>query len=162
MTRTSHDSFTTERRYDAPRARVFDAWAKPELRERWFAGGDNSIVTHRSQDFRVGGKERLSGRWTDGKTSDFQATYHDIVDAVRIVFVYDMYVGSEKISVSLATVEFAEEGDGTLMRYTEQGAFLEYDDNGSREAGTNFLLDRLGALLAGRPLENGNARVVAA
>ncbi len=33
---------------------------------------------------------------------------------------------------------------------TEQGAFLDgYDDAGSREQGTGFLLDRLGASLRG-------------
>ena len=33
---------------------------------------------------------------------------------------------------------------------TEQGSFLDgYEDNGSREEGTNFLLDRLGASLGG-------------
>ncbi|HMI19620.1 MAG TPA: SRPBCC family protein [Sphingomonas sp.] len=152
MTGTSHDSFTIERHYDASRASVFDAWAKPELRERWFAGGEGWTVLIREQDFRTGGHERVRGQWQDGRTSDFRSTYHDIVDGERIVFVYDMYVSDEKISVSVATVELYDDGGGTRMRYTEQGAYLEYADDGSREQGSNFLVDRLGAFLEGRPL----------
>lgn len=63
-----------------------------------------------------------------------------------------MYVGEEMISVSIGTVELYDDGAGTRMRYTEQSAFLEYADDGSRERGTAFLLDRLGAFLKDRPL----------
>ena len=38
----------------------------------------------------------------------------------------------------------------TTLKVTEQGAFLDgYDDAGSREHGTGFLLDKLGASLGG-------------
>jgi hypothetical protein len=36
----------------------------------------------------------------------------------------------------------------TTLKVTEQGAFLDgYDDDGSRERGTGFLLDEIGASL---------------
>jgi hypothetical protein len=54
-----------------------------------------------------------------------------------------MYVDGTKISVSLATVEFAKTGKGTRLTVTEQGAFLDgYDDAGSRERGTSERLAR--------------------
>ena len=67
----------------------------------------------------------------------------------RIVYAYEMRLDGRKISVSLATFEFkAAAGGGTAFRMTEQGAFLDgYDDAGSREHGTNVLLDRLGEAL---------------
>jgi hypothetical protein len=53
-----------------------------------------------------------------------------------------------KISVSLATLELKPAGTDTRLVMTEQGAFLDgYDDAGSRERGTNFLLDALGQSL---------------
>jgi hypothetical protein len=59
-----------------------------------------------------------------------------------------MYVDGTKVSVSLATVEFAKAGSGTKLTVTEQGAFLDgYDDAGSRERGTSDLLDSLGRSL---------------
>ena len=47
-----------------------------------------------------------------------------------------------------ATIEIKARDGGTHLVMTEQGAFLDgYDDAGSRERGTNFLLDALGASL---------------
>jgi len=61
-----------------------------------------------------------------------------------------MHLNEAKISVSLATMELKPEGPGrTTLKVTEQGAFLDgYDDDGSRERGTSFLLDRIGESLA--------------
>ena len=53
------------------------------------------------------------------------------------------------ISVSLATFELKPAAVGTRLVMTEQGVFLDgYDDAGSREHGSNFLLDALGKSLA--------------
>jgi hypothetical protein len=60
-----------------------------------------------------------------------------------------MHLDEKKISVSLATMQLKAAGAGrTELKVTEQGAFLDgYDDAGSRERGTGFLLDKLGASL---------------
>jgi len=47
--------------------------------------------------------------------------YFDIVQNRRIVYCYDMYVNDEKVSVSLATIEFEPAGKGTKLVLTEQG-----------------------------------------
>jgi uncharacterized protein YndB with AHSA1/START domain len=81
--------------------------------------------------------------------STFDATYYDVVADQRLVCAYEMSLDERKISVSLATMELKPAGTGTRLVVTEQGAFLDgYDDAGSREKGTGFLLDRLGASLA--------------
>ena len=102
-------------------------------------------------DFRVGGRERLQGRWEGGVVSAFDAVYHDIVPNERIVYTYEMHLDGKKISVSLATMQIKSAGpDRATLKVTEQGAFLDgYDDAGSREKGTGFLLDKLGASLGG-------------
>jgi uncharacterized protein YndB with AHSA1/START domain len=47
-------------------------------------------------------------------------------------------------------VEFKPEGKGTRLVITEQGAFLNgNDDPAGREMGTRILLDQLGAALRG-------------
>ena len=146
---TTHGMFRLERTYDASPARVFAAFATEEGKQRWFSGPNDAWdLVERAFDFRVGGKERLSGRWKSGMVSQFDATYFDIKDGERIVYGYEMHIDGRKISVSLATIEVQPEGAGAKLIVTEQGAFLDgYDDNGSREHGTGLLLDRVGESL---------------
>ena len=96
----------------------------------------------------AGGTERLKGRWESGVVSTFDAIYHDVVPQERLVYSYVMHLDDKKISVSLATIQLRAETGKTVMKVTEQGAFLDgYDDAGSRERGTGHLLDALGASL---------------
>lgn len=144
-----HGSFTIERVYDAPVAMVFEAWAGKDAKARWFVGPADWKAVIREQDFRVGGRERVKGVFPNGRESDFQCEYRDIVPNERIVYVYDMYADGRKLSVSLAIVLFAKAGNGTRLSVTEHGAFHGYQDAGSREHGTGLLLEALGRALAG-------------
>jgi uncharacterized protein YndB with AHSA1/START domain len=141
----THAIFTVERTFDARPARVWKAFATEGGKDAWFGGAAGRWEKlEKVFDFRVGGEERLKGRWESGTVSDYRARFHDIVEGERIVYVYDMYVDDRKLSVSLATVEIAPAGQGTKVTLTEQGAFLDgYDDAGSREHGTNLLMDKM-------------------
>ncbi len=66
----------------------------------------------------------------------------------RIVYTYDMTINGPRVSVSIATVQFIPEGEGTRMTLTEHGAFLDgLDKSADREAGTNWLMNQLGESL---------------
>jgi len=55
--------------------------------------------------------------------------------------------------VSLTTIEFFADGDGTRLVFTEQGAFFDgLDDPSVRESGTGKLLDALERFLAEQPV----------
>ncbi|HET6618688.1 MAG TPA: SRPBCC family protein [Dongiaceae bacterium] len=151
----THATFTIERVYDATPARVFKAWADPEAKARWFVGPAAWQLVDRRIDFRVGGKEHLSGKRTDF-ASVFDGVYHDIVPDQRIIYSYDMHLDRRHISVSLATVEFRAEGARTRLVFTEQAVFLDgYDDAGGRERGTRILLDQLGTELRRQSASRG-------
>ncbi len=145
-----HSAFTLERTYDAPVERVYRALSDEAAKAKWFAGSEGQWrQIERNMDFCVGGRERLKGRWESGVVSTFDAIYHDIVRNERIVYSYEMWLDEKKISVSLATMQIKAAGPArATLKVTEQGAFLDgYDDGGSRERGTGFLLDKLGASL---------------
>jgi uncharacterized protein YndB with AHSA1/START domain len=144
-----HATFNLQRTYDAPVARVWKALTDEAAKQKWFGGTDGSWeLIERRMDVRVGGIERLQGRWESGVVSTFEATYHDIVPNQRLVYSYVMHLDDKKISVSLATMQLQSEGGKTTLKVSEQGAFLDgYDDAGSREHGTGHLLDALGASL---------------
>jgi uncharacterized protein YndB with AHSA1/START domain len=143
-----HATFCLERTYPVPPARVFAAWSSAEAKAQWFEGPEGWEVLERSLDFRPGGSERLWGRHPNGRLSDFQARYFEVIPGERIIYGYDMYFNDRKLSVSLATIEFKPDGAGTRLVMTEQGAFLDgYDDAGGRERGTAELLEKLGRAL---------------
>ena len=145
-----HAIFRLDRTYDAPAARVWRALTDEAAKQKWFGGTPGSWeLIERRMDVRVGGSERLKGRWQGGMVSTFDAAYHDVVPHERLVYSYTMHLNDKKISVSLATIELRAEGSTTALTVTEKGAFLDgYDDAGSREHGTGQLLDALGASLA--------------
>ena len=144
-----HATFSLERIYDAPAALVWRALTDADAKQKWFGGPTGRWeLIERHMDVRVGGSERLSGRWESGMVSSFDATYHDVVPNQRLVYSYVMHLDDKKISVSLATMQLQADGEKTRLTVTEQGAFLDgYDDAGSREQGTSHLLDALGASL---------------
>ena len=145
-------TFTIERVLNAAPARVFAAYASFEAKSAWFKAPSDIETLNRDFDFRVGGKERFHARWPSGMVTDFQATYHDIVEGERIILVYDMFHNGEKLSVSLLTIELVAEGDKTRLIHTEQGAYLVGGAEAvqSREHGTTWHIDNLVALLEGR------------
>ena len=146
----SHGTFVIERTYAASPARVFAAWADPAAKAVWFVGPGGWKELRREIDFRIGGRERLTGAHPDGRVTDFDGVYHDIVADRRIVYSYGMHLDDKRISVSLATVELATAGRGTRLTFTEQAAFLDgFDGAAGREQGTGMLLDQLGQMLRG-------------
>jgi uncharacterized protein YndB with AHSA1/START domain len=145
----THSTFVVERTYDASPARVFNAWADPATKERWFAGGDEWESDSYDLDFRVGGREHWSGGLKKGgPVHRYDAVYQDIVPDERFVSTYEMHLDETRISVSLATVELKPAGAGTRLTYTEQGAFLDgHDVPEQRQHGMGSLLDALDAEL---------------
>jgi uncharacterized protein YndB with AHSA1/START domain len=151
MSSVVHGSFTLSRNWKASPARVFAAFADEDAKAKWFGSGPGMEKLEKSFDFREGGRETMTGRHANGMVSRFDCLYRDIVapssaDAyARIVYSYVMHLDGKKISVSQACIQIVAEGGGTKFTLTEYGDYLDgYDDAGSREHGTNFLIDALG------------------
>ena len=148
MSTVDHGTFVIERDYDATPARVFAAWARPEIKLRWFACHDDWRTLEHHLDLRPGGSERLLTGTPAGGVHRMDARYFDVVADRRLVYAYEMHVDDARISVSLATVELAPRGRGTRMTFTEQVAFLDgHGDLAEREEGTRIGLGNLDRFL---------------
>jgi uncharacterized protein YndB with AHSA1/START domain len=153
-----HDTFTIERSYPAAPSRVFAAFASAEAKSTWGDTGDLEPADGQAGvaelDFRAGGRERF-GFKMQGTTYRYDARYYDIVPDQRIVYCYEMYADDARISVSVATIEFAKSGDGTALTWTEQGAYLDGIDGlqapALRKEGTTEMLDGLTRYLTNQP-----------
>jgi uncharacterized protein YndB with AHSA1/START domain len=144
--RAEHARFVIERAFTQSPDRVFRALSERDIKARWFVGPDDWAKDEFVMDFRVGGRERLSGGPPGGTLHTFDCVYHDIVHDERIVYVYDLYIGDYRMSVTLASMLLVPEGTGTKLVLTEDGIFFGgIDDAKQREVGTRVLLDQLRA-----------------
>jgi uncharacterized protein YndB with AHSA1/START domain len=138
----THATFSLERDYPVPVAKVFAAWADPAAKAQWFGGG--SAADHQL-DFRIGGREVVRGGPEGGPVMTFASSYHDIVPGERIVYSSTMAAGEDLMTISVTTVEFTSAGEGTRLTLTEQGTYLDgREEPAWREHGTAEQLDALG------------------
>ncbi|MGO9962370.1 MAG: SRPBCC domain-containing protein [Acidimicrobiales bacterium] len=153
-----HDTFSIERNYPVAPSRVFAAFASAEAKGTWGDTGNlenaDGAAGASEFDFRAGGRERF-GFKMDGTTFRYDAHYYDVVPDRRVVYSYEMYADDARISVSVATIEFAKSGDGTALTWTEQGAYLDGIDGSQapalRKEGTTEMLDGLTRYLSNQP-----------
>lgn len=138
------------RRFNAPRARVFDAWTKPEILTRWLYGPDDWSLAVCEVDLRVGGALRFVWRQDDGAEMGMSGVYKEIAPAERIVHteLFDEdWTGGE----TLVTVTLSEDAGTTTCTQT-----VLYSSRDVRDAvlkspmadGLAQTYDRLDALLA--------------
>lgn len=143
-----HESFTIERRYRASIDDVWQAFADPAIKRRWFAEGDGFEVLDYGLEFRVGGREHGRFRVVDapvplGVISN-ETRYFDIQAKQRIASAYSMSNDGVPFSVSLVTITFAPDAGGTRLTFCETATFFEgADGRAMRESGTRSLLEAL-------------------
>ncbi len=136
------------RTFSAPRALVFETWAKPEHIARWF-GPLPYFIKVLEMNFRPGGRYRFMMCNPDGSDlHPFGGEYREIVEPERIVMT-DAFENPGS-SVMLWTVTFAESAGRTTLtvhvRFESAAVRAEYIKMGMQE-GLTQAIDQIDAVL---------------
>lgn len=112
--------FVTDRVFDAPRGLVWQAWTDPDLLQRWYGPGVETII--HEFDLRPGGVWRNEMRW--GESADLsKMVFTEIVPLERLVWHHSTTDADWNVianprmpdwpRVILTTVTFEDRGDKT-------------------------------------------------
>lgn len=112
MTPPGSRSLVVRRNLPAARARVFEAWCRPELMAKWFfpAAGWRAEV---AADVRVGGRYRVAMHDPAGGIHVQEGVYRSIEPVSRLCFTWTC--AELGVAESLVTIELADLGPQTEL-----------------------------------------------
>ena len=147
--RLARAGFTLTRDSPVALQYVWTAFAEEDQKLQWFGDGNTFARGEWVFDFRFGGRDVAEATFHDGPVSRYEATYTDIVEHVRIVTTYDMWLDGVHMSTSVASFEFEQIGADTRLTHVEHGVFFDqfWADGPNREAGSRGILETLGDYL---------------
>jgi uncharacterized protein YndB with AHSA1/START domain len=109
---------TVERTFDAPRELVFKAFTEPDRVAQWW-GPRGWDTTNYRMDVQPGGTWHYCMRGPDGMESWGIATYHEIIEPERIVYMDNFSDADGNIAENmpgmLITMEFHDQGGRTRL-----------------------------------------------
>ncbi|MEO0914512.1 MAG: SRPBCC domain-containing protein [Pseudomonadota bacterium] len=118
-------TYVLERVFDAPRALVWRCWTEPELLQRWYGPGVETII-HKLA-VAEGGLWLCEMRWS-GNSNFQRVQYTEVVEPERLVWLHSMADADWNVSgnpmmpdwprVLLTTVTFEDAGGQTKLRLT--------------------------------------------
>jgi uncharacterized protein YndB with AHSA1/START domain len=141
--------------FDAPREKVFRAWAEPELLKQWFVPSPWTITTVETE-LRPGGASLVVMRSPEGADFPNRGVYLEVVKNERIVFT-DAYVQAWQPSEKpfMTVILTFEEQDGKT-KYTARArhwtiADLEAHENMGFHVGWPICAEQLATVVANMP-----------
>lgn len=119
MNSIAHDTLTFTKRFEAPIAAVWDAYADSSNRVQWSVPADDAMIYDES-NFREGGCDKY--RCGPPDSLDFQAIaeYVRIEPESLIVYSETVKVPDQILATGLLTWEFEQNGSATFIKLTVQ------------------------------------------
>ncbi len=148
VTTPTDREIVSERVFDAPRERVFEAYTDPELIPEWWGPRDAPVAVDQ-MDVRPGGAWRFVHRGRDGEEVGFRGTYREVTPPERIVQTFEWEGMPGHVVVETAT--FEDLGGRTKVTATSLFHTTEERDgmlDSGMERGLTETHDRLDELLA--------------
>ena len=131
------------RAIDAPRARVYEAWTRPEQMAQWFAPKPFQLVIH-TMDFRPGGRFSMAMRGPDGSNFPFTGVYRETVTPAKLSWNGEFSSGPADQMSTVVTLEEQDHKTKVHVRQTfhVMTPEIEHATKGA-EQGWTMTLDQL-------------------
>lgn len=130
-----------ERSFDCRPGRVWDAWTKPDLMDRWFCPNPDLRVSSHA-DAREGGAYRVNM----GGEYIVSGSYQRLEELAVLECTWQW---EHETLTTLLRVEFAQRGSGGTDLVLVHSDFTDAADAEATREGWELSLDRLAHLLAG-------------
>jgi uncharacterized protein YndB with AHSA1/START domain len=109
------DRMQITRVFDAPRERVFEAWKRPELMQRW-SGCKETAKVEITMDFRVGGSFTQKMDIEGAGKHTITGIYDEIIEPEKIAYHVNLGPATTRV-----VIEFIEQGRQTKVILTQDG-----------------------------------------
>jgi uncharacterized protein YndB with AHSA1/START domain len=130
--------FVITRIFNASRARLWEAWTRPDLMVQWL-GPKGTTGVAKSADVRPGGHLHWRIDGPDGSVMWGRAVYREVIEPARLVYVQSFSDESGAVARApffdgrwpmemLTVVEFDEDADGTRVTLTWSPIDAEADE----------------------------------
>ena len=126
VTTPSEREIRIERKFAAPRPRVFDCWTRPELLKQWMTGPPGWVLEVCTIDLRVGGAFRYV--WRGGGAELASGGVYREIDAPRRVVNTEKYDQDWTGGETIGTLEMDETAGTTTATVTLLYASAEARD----------------------------------
>jgi len=137
-------SLTIKRRFNAPPAKVFQAWTDPEKVKRWMGPGEVKALSVESEP-RTGGRYRWVMQAPSGEQHDVSGTYREVIPDQKLVFTWAWKSTPER--ESLVTVDIKPDGAGSIMTLTHE-QFFDEEARDRHNRGWTSAMDKMEKYLA--------------
>jgi len=143
-------------RFNAPPARVFDAWLDPDAIGRWLlATSPDDDIIHIERDARVGGQFSFKVRRA-AQEIDHVGEYRELARPQRLAFTFDVVRGGAPVSggsaadlhantASVVSIDLAPSDGGTELVLSHDGVPPEMRDK--TRGGWKTILDEIAGML---------------
>jgi uncharacterized protein YndB with AHSA1/START domain len=152
VTPSSERGIVIARTFDAPAARVFEAWTTPAFLRVWLLGPPGWVMTVCEVDLKPGGAYRYQWRNEQGTEIGLGGAFREIASPSRLLAT-ERFDPPHDAGESIVTITFNESGGRTKVTNTIAYASQEARDAmlaSGMERGIKASYDRLAEILAGR------------
>jgi uncharacterized protein YndB with AHSA1/START domain len=130
----------------APPERVYAAWTRPELLQKWFGPRENGSLQVDHFDCSVGGSYDMLLTFADGDRIQLVGKYLELDPPRKIVFTWQWTDSATTSNETLVTVELIPSQSGTHLTLTHE-RFISAEVRDDHGPGWESLLSRLASIL---------------